>query len=280
MLQSRAVEFAEDEEGGRASVIKQASYLTSTQALLKPRGMLEQSYGLGFARVQLLPGTFGAIGLNPGLVEEMPVIGHGTASKLVIYHQGNFPGFLSSVFMIPDEDVVLLVLTNSLAFNDAADWLGQMVLEHIVDSPQKTGFVELAERSKETTLSMYKDFEDHLRQHDGIPNPHTRPLHDYTGTYSNSAATLDVRVIEQEGRLNMYFQDANWDMYMYPLTAYGNDWFSWGITYEEQVKRARWPIADVDYYKFRFVSGEDGEISHFRWRHDPNTEPDTFSKRA
>lgn len=273
LLRSRELEFFGNEDK-EATTIKQASYLTSARTLLSPRLMLEQSYGLGLARVQL-PGSFGAIGLNPGLLEEMPTIGKGAASKLVIYHQGSFPGFLSAVFMIPDEDVVLLVLTNSLAFNDAADWLGQMVLEYIIDSPQKTDFVKLAEETRNTTLRMYRTFEDHLK-HDGTPDPKTKPLGAYAGSYYNSPNTFAIKVVEKNEQLHMYFQNETWDVYT--LKPCGNDCFSWGITYKEQVERARWPIANVDYYKFQFEADDHGVVSRLEWHHDPNTGPETFVK--
>jgi len=76
-------------------------------------------------------------------------------SKLIIYHQGSYPGFLSSVFLIPEHEIAIVVLPNSLAFNDAADWLGQLVLEYALDTPNKTGFVGLAEQSKDATLKAH-----------------------------------------------------------------------------------------------------------------------------
>lgn len=63
-------------------------------------------------------------------------------------------------------------------------------------------------------------------------------------------------------------------------TRYADEYCNWGITCEKQVKWAGWPIADVDYYNFRFEGDGESGISHLLWRHGPNTESDAFLKGA
>ena len=40
-----------------------------------------------------------------------------------------------------------MVLTNSMSNNDAVDWLSQLLLETVLDNPDKNDFVELAKSS-------------------------------------------------------------------------------------------------------------------------------------
>ncbi|KAK1832568.1 beta-lactamase/transpeptidase-like protein [Podospora conica] len=276
ILKSRAVEFGGSEGvDSESTIIKQASYLTSGQNFLASKLQFEQSYGFGLARVQL-PGVFGALGLNSGLVPEMPVIGKGDTSKLVIYHQGSYPGFLTSIFMIPEHDIVIVVLTNSLAFNDAADWLGQLVLEYTLDTATKTDFVGLAERSRDATLKGYDDLEEHIK-HDLQQAP-ARPLASYVGSYFNSPRTFAIRIIEDNGKLQMYFQKEDWDLY--PLSSIGEDLFTWAIPYEEQARRARWPLSDGSFFRIQFQADGKGNVGHLQWHLDPNTGPETFVKES
>jgi Beta-lactamase len=97
----------------------------------------EKSYGFGWARVQL-PGTMGDIGCNPPLMPHgMPVVGKGAPSQLVIYHQGSLPGALAAVILIPDTKSAIVILTNSLSLNDTPDWVGQLILEELLNVPER-----------------------------------------------------------------------------------------------------------------------------------------------
>lgn len=90
----------------------------------------------GWGRVQL-PGKMGQLELNPYLMPNgMPVIGKGDSPQLIIFHQGSLPGALSIVILLPDTESIIVILTNALALNDIPDWVGQLVLEELLDIPQ------------------------------------------------------------------------------------------------------------------------------------------------
>lgn len=73
-------------------------------------GLLERACVVDVART-VLPGKLGTIGTDPGFVAETPVLGLGDASRLVFWHQDGLTGCcLMSVFIIPDEDLVIVVL--------------------------------------------------------------------------------------------------------------------------------------------------------------------------
>ena len=108
----------------------------SAKVPVNPPTRTETSYGFGWARVQL-PATMGDIGCNPPLMPDgMPVVGKGVNSQLVLYHQGSLPGTLTVVMLILETDTVIVVLMNTLALNDVADWVGQLVLEAVLDVPK------------------------------------------------------------------------------------------------------------------------------------------------
>lgn len=48
-----------------------------------------------------------------------------------------------------------MVLTNSMSNNDAADWLGQLVLEAILDTPDRNDYIALARSSVEASNNLW-----------------------------------------------------------------------------------------------------------------------------
>ncbi|KAL9631763.1 MAG: hypothetical protein Q9164_005715 [Protoblastenia rupestris] len=89
------------------------------------------SYGTGWVRAQL-PTILGAVSCNPSFVKSMPTAGHGRNEE-VIYHQGSMVDYKFSIFLNPSTLSAILVLTNSIILNDAADWVGQLILEALLD---------------------------------------------------------------------------------------------------------------------------------------------------
>jgi hypothetical protein len=71
-----------------------------------PDGVYEKSpYGLGWTLTNL-PAPMGAIGLNPDLVDEMPVVGRGASSRKGVCHEGCLAGALSAVNIFPETESV------------------------------------------------------------------------------------------------------------------------------------------------------------------------------
>jgi CubicO group peptidase (beta-lactamase class C family) len=139
-------QFSETSASNEDSPLKQLNQIMSGKIPSDQPSQHEASYVYEWGRVQL-PGRLGQIGLNPALLPNgMPLIGKGTSS-LVLFHQGSLTGSLTFVALLPEMETVIAVLTNSLALNDAADWIGQLIIEEIVNVPSelRTYFTGLAE---------------------------------------------------------------------------------------------------------------------------------------
>ena len=107
-------------------------------------GSGKTEYTLGWARV-LLPSALGASSGNVEPVEEMPRIGEGLSnSPLVFYQSGSLVGYQSSAILIPDTGSAIVVPSNALANQNAADWIAQAMLETLLDVPYPIDFVALA----------------------------------------------------------------------------------------------------------------------------------------
>ncbi|KAM7201218.1 beta-lactamase/transpeptidase-like protein [Naviculisporaceae sp. PSN 640] len=90
----------------------------------------ERSYALGWIRTQL-PGVAGVMGDNIDILglSGLPVIGEGTQSRLCLYHQGSTVGYYPALYMFPETRSGIVVLTNSIALGDQADWIAQCLTQ-------------------------------------------------------------------------------------------------------------------------------------------------------
>jgi CubicO group peptidase (beta-lactamase class C family) len=189
------------------SPLKQVPFLWSSKISMSPITYRETSYALGWARVQT-PGPMDVIGLNPSLLppSQMPLIGRVEASRLILYHQGCMPGNLAAINLIPESRGAVLVLTNSLALNDAADWLGQLYLEAYLDVQHRNDYVSLAQLSASNALDWYPKLEAELSLTKSSEPP-PRELAAYEGTFRNAAQTMMLQVsFDKQRGLSIAFE--------------------------------------------------------------------------
>lgn len=267
------MEAAEDQtQNGRTSTegnpLTQLPMLFQAHISLSPDiSETERGYGLGWVRVQL-PTTLGAIGLNPTYVGKMPVVGKGLKQgQSCIYHQGSNNTFLSSVHLLPESGSAVVVLTNSMANNDAADWLGELLLEAVLENPDPNDYLKLAKasayESKERWVRMREEMEKSRK-----PDTPIKPFDAYCGSYVNVVNTYSVDVFRDQDQLKMCFQGDR--RCAYSLEHHQYDTFSWLLTRDEDVHYGRFPVTQSDFYLLAFECGKkDKEIDRLIWINDP-----------
>ncbi|KAM0321070.1 hypothetical protein ACHAPQ_009723 [Fusarium lateritium] len=124
--------FQGDTSTSQESTFKQLTYIMSAKISFDQPSQFEASYCFGWGRVQL-PGHLSQIGINPVLRPKgMPIVSKGT-SKLVLFHQGSLPGFLAIAALLPEFESAVVVPTNSLALNDKAGWIGQLIIVEFLE---------------------------------------------------------------------------------------------------------------------------------------------------
>ncbi|PQE26378.1 Beta-lactamase transpeptidase protein [Rutstroemia sp. NJR-2017a BBW] len=187
-LDSAADQYANSYTSTSGSPLKQVPTLFCPQVNMNPTLLREQSYALGWARLQT-PGPMDQ--LRPQ--KNRPDVGKGVPSELVLYHQGSFPGALAFVALVPRLKGCVLVLTNGLSMSvNPADLMGQALLEGYlgVGEGDKNDYVELVRREKEEKDgSWFEDIKTWLDENrTGGDCP--RELEDYVGDYWDEAKTL------------------------------------------------------------------------------------------
>ena len=225
----------------------------------------ETSYAFGWVRVQR-PGPMGAVGCNPPLMPHgMPVVGKGAPSTLICYHQGCMPGALAAVNLVPKTESAIVVLSNSLTLNDTPDWVGQLVLEELLDVPEKNDYIEAAKSSVAENAKWFSTSMAELES-EKVEGPVPRDLKEYTGTYWDAIHVFKIDVFVEKGALNWASQGLKSEKWQ--LDHYNQDTFTWIRQRNELTKRGRWVDQSAAFWKAEFKAGENGWIDRLMGVHD------------
>ncbi|KAJ5815935.1 hypothetical protein N7447_008168 [Penicillium robsamsonii] len=262
-------------EASPNTVLKQIPHILSNHIAMQSPSLLERSYGFGWARVQL-PGIVGHLGGNSGLWEmpEKPVFGAGNQSRLMIYHQGGGPGYSSFLAMFPETQSAVVVLMNTTAATDAADWIARLLIEGLFDFATPTDYMRLAEEGRIRALNRFATLHNRLTE-ERIQGAPPLPLKCYVGKYSNEKYRYMLEVTltpESESDLMISFQGL--DSQRYPLRHYHDHVFEWSMSFDDVKKSGRYDIADPSYYKIRFEIYPDNRASRIIWNIHDASVPD------
>lgn len=183
------------------------------------------------------------------------------------YHQGSNNTFLSSVHLLPQSHRAIVVLTNSMANSDAADWLRELLPEAVLNNPHPNDYLKLAEASAAESKDRWARTQHEL---DDNRNPNTSPrqLDAYCCSYWNVVNTYCLTIYRDGNELKLCFQNNH--EYSSTLTHYHHDMFSWLLTREDDVDYGRFPMTCAEFYLLKFVSADEhGNIEAVTWAHDP-----------
>jgi CubicO group peptidase (beta-lactamase class C family) len=106
------------------------------------------------------------------------------AGREIISHTGGVNGFLTSVTLVPEEDLGIVILTNSLSndFYEAAKW---DIIDAFLGLPSTNNNrkalreYQTMQKNREAEISIWKKLADEKKETD-------LPLDSYAGTYTNS----------------------------------------------------------------------------------------------
>ena len=223
LLRSANEQFASGKTSTKHSRLKQVNHLMSAKIPMGDPTFRETSYGFGWARVQL-PGPMGAVGCNLPLTPQgMPVVGKGAPSTLVCYHQGSLPGALAAMNLVPETQSAIVVLSNSLALNDVSDWVGQLILEELLDVSERNDYIKAAESSVAENAKWFSTTMEELEK-EQKKGPVPRNLEEYTGTYWDAIHVFKIDVFVEDGILYWAFQGL--DSEKWQLDHYEQDTFT------------------------------------------------------
>jgi len=256
-------------------VFDDVSWLFAPLQIMEMPAFRDKSYATGWVRSQLLT-TVGDIGVNPGLVDAMPLLAHGIDLRLALWHQGSLVGATSFVMLLPETESAVVVLTNTMALNDAADWTGQLLVETLLDSLVRNNYVRLASASAERALKKYAELTQKVEEGRKSGKP-DRPLSDYVGSYVGFGGIFCIDVVEGDSGLEVLFQGR--ESQKYRLKHHHDETFTWFTTWNEQIEKGRFISFDPALYFIRFEAEEGRGVVALNWVHDTAIpEGDSFVK--
>ncbi|KAI0867606.1 beta-lactamase/transpeptidase-like protein [Hypoxylon argillaceum] len=240
-------------------------------------------YGLGWIRTQL-PGVVGLQGDNPELLplKDLPILGAGDSPMMMYYHQGSAMGYYSTLFLFPETESAIVVLTNSIPLNDAADWIAQAYAAALFNFPKPANYVALAKESRRSKVaavnSIKSKFNGMRRNYPG--NRPRLPLQSYWGIYDNDAGNFFIDISQhQANKTSLLLKFQGKESQAYELRHLFDDTFEWALTYDESARKERSPILDPMYFKVHFHVESDVEnaakhVASFQWAGITDVAPD------
>ncbi|OAQ70024.1 penicillin-binding protein [Pochonia chlamydosporia 170] len=246
------------------SVLKDVPYILSNHAAIMNPSLNERSYGLGWIRTQL-PGRVGLIGDNMDVwtLSEQPLLGDEHHPMQMIYHQGSTVGYYSHMALFPATESAVIVLTNSIALSDAADWISRTFTQALFDI-DSNDYVKLAMEASKRYISL---FENMATEIENMRDGKTPRLDTFAGRYVHSSQlfVVDLAVCDSRNKLALRFQGR--DSQEYELRYLCEGVFEWVLGHDESKRRGRYNSVEMGCYLFRFrVDG--GRVVSFTWAAD------------
>lgn len=169
--------------------------------------------------------------------------------------------------MIPELQTAVVIMTNSLALNDCPDWVMQLVLEQLLDAPQRNDYIAAAKTSIYASLDWHQMTADSLyaKRKNG---PSTTPYEAYVGTYWNKQRYLKIEVTMKGWTL--YWALQGLESEKFGLAPFEDDTYLWIGSRNKMAARGRWVDQPPIFWKIKFRSNEQGEITVLNWAHDPD----------
>ncbi|KAK0744841.1 beta-lactamase/transpeptidase-like protein [Apiosordaria backusii] len=228
-----------------------------------------RGYGFGSTYITL-PNTLG-FGCNSNYYSPMPTVSAGDGHPVVIRgHGGSMAGHTTTFALIPEDEIAVVALTNSIGLADPTDWIVTALLETLLDSPEKHDVVECAKTAAAAhTTSTQKmqekvDEERRVKKEEGEwKGP--RPLEEYVGLYKFSLSdfVIGIHLDEKNEELEIRFQ--NLASQAWRLKHHIGDTFVWMDSRDEQAKRARFTYSAANVFKIVFRQSGEGTIDGLSW---------------
>lgn len=258
---------------------------TSSQIPVDNPNLRESSYGMGWIRAQL-PNVVGLVGDARDIWEsrdDNPIFSVGPGSKIMIYHQGASVGYYSCMLLFPETGSAVVVLTNTAALGDAADWVARAVAEALFLEPSPTDYQALAQRYKDDHLQKYADMQSQITaERDNSTKP--GDLSPYKGRYHHERLQyfIDIDLASPEHGSDLVLRFQGHELQTYQLRHHHHEVFEWSLLRDEAVKRGRYHWWDPAFFQMRFEAMNSGKFMKLVWTidSDPQVGKEEFVREA
>ncbi|KAM5343509.1 hypothetical protein ACJ41O_012046 [Fusarium nematophilum] len=260
---------------GHHPVIKDVESIVSNHVPIANPSLRERSYGYGWVRTQL-PGVVGVIGDNVDLfggIQDHPVLGSNGQPRLMLYHQGSTVGYYTFVALFPETDSAVIVLINSIALSDAADWIARVMISALFDLQDGQDYIALVKKANDMALGEYDKLAKTVNATRAPCATEVLPKLDFfVGRYKirHKPFYIDILPHPDSSATKLIFQFQGLQDQTYELRHLCGYQFEWALTHDESKKRGRYNNAVFGSYVFEFEMNDNcNEVVSFSWASDP-----------
>jgi hypothetical protein len=139
-----------DEKSGADTVLRHASPIFDRCTIANPKDAQAGDYCTGRCHHRT-PAELGLISPNRALVS--PILGTDLPSLLVYGHQGDVPEYTCNLYLIPDTQSAVVVLSNGTGLGDATDLIAQDIIQTISGLRPEVNFTAVAKQAAQVYLS-------------------------------------------------------------------------------------------------------------------------------
>jgi CubicO group peptidase (beta-lactamase class C family) len=202
ILQRLHIEVDQDTSQSRAdqNPLRQISMILSQRFRVTDNTINENSYGLGWARHLLPSKHLGWLSINGP--QPNHIIGKESRPRLAFYHGGQITGYLSSVYLFPETDSAVIVLTNAQGAGDCSDWIAQAIIQELFDLQPRIDFHNVVENNAKWHLGQYNRLRQEYERNQ-LRNTDAPSDDELVGTYYNSNIKMTIEVFTTDGGLEM-----------------------------------------------------------------------------
>ncbi|KAK0732537.1 hypothetical protein B0T21DRAFT_412710 [Apiosordaria backusii] len=93
----------------------------------------------------------------------MPIIGTSEHPRIALYHHGMLIGFNNAVYLFPETETAVLLLSNSVAINDGPDWIGHLIIQTLFNDTIQHDYLALARDTLAFGLESYNRIENEFK---------------------------------------------------------------------------------------------------------------------
>ncbi|KAK7751169.1 hypothetical protein SLS62_006853 [Diatrype stigma] len=258
--------FNSDEEAAD-NLVRKNSPIFNRTTMANPQSAADGGYCMGWCHHRT-PAKLGL--LSPDRSLESPVVGSESPSLLLYSHQGNVPGYTCNLYIIPEGNSAIVVLSNGTGLSDATDWIAQDLLQAMYGLRPAVNFIDVASKARLKYLSHYTDDFRVPLEENRILGTQCPPLEDFVGTYimdTLDLVTLDFHVhTEDPSKLRMMVNqqhDQTWELWHYHFDVFCHLPDSYDSCLSRGLDRTHWSS-----FLTSFIRGQDGRVERLYWELD------------
>jgi len=175
--------------------LRQISQITSHHFRVTEDSVHENTYGFGWARHMLPSSHLGWLSINGPQKDH--ILGRSSRPRLALYHGGQVTGYLSSLYLFPETNSAVIVLTNAQSLGDCSDWVAQALIQALFEMEPTVDFSERASATADEHLDSFAKMKQEYEEN-RVPDTTAPDASEVEGSYWCNDIQVLVEIIRRD----------------------------------------------------------------------------------